>query len=186
MSRSRGETGGLIVMWPRVVPDSAKDSAEAATIHRALQDVARQVLPQGPIDVRPSPERVCPRQGCRATVLGAMLSYRAQDCVVLAWAAEPGKSPSRIVPWVGGVRLKQSEVPFREPPENAVVVHDYIACDKAMGKLPLASIGVSALLRDTLGANAASAAQFDDPEGDPVGAEAGPEQEGEVMPEEAF
>jgi hypothetical protein len=40
-----------------------------------------------------------------------------------------------LVPWVGGVRVKRSAVPFRQPPESEITVTDYAVCDRVMGDL---------------------------------------------------
>lgn len=36
--------------------------------------------------------------------------------------------PARVVPWIGGITANQSSVPFRQPPEAAIEVTDYVPC----------------------------------------------------------
>ena len=93
-------------------------------LERPLSDGAGQ-----PIDVRPEPERVCPRAGCSAMTVGVLLTRNQNGCVALALVSGPGAAPAKLVAWGGGIRLQNDTVPFREPPETMVTVTDYLTCD---------------------------------------------------------
>jgi hypothetical protein len=141
ISRGVGEEGGVVVLWPRVIPatEDAEIVALAGSLQQRLTEVARAAVPGGAIDTRPQPERVCPRSGCRAASLGAVLVHVDGGCVALGLVAEPGASPTRILAWAGDVKLGKTEVPFREPPESEVKIVDAVPCKdlgKALGDAP--------------------------------------------------
>ncbi|MBN2495136.1 MAG: hypothetical protein JXR96_11130 [Deltaproteobacteria bacterium] len=149
ISRSRGVAGGVVVLWPRIVPGSA--SAESRDIARALQArlralVARE-LPGRPIDSRPEPERVCPQAGCEAFSAGALLIRRGQGCAVVALLSPPGPSAARLVRWAGELRLKQQSVAFRKPPESHVTVTDFASCAELASELDANAERVERALR---------------------------------------
>src|SRR5262249_26564909 len=77
ISRSAGVSGGVVVLWPRVPRDSGATSEGnrkmAAGIQRRLTAIVQRALPGRSVDVRPEPERVCPRSGCTALAVGAVL-----------------------------------------------------------------------------------------------------------------
>lgn len=130
ISRSVGEEGGVVVFWPRVIPRT-QDAAmreTAAAIQSRLRSMAEQGAPGKPLDVRPEPERVCGQEGCLAMTVGAALLEVSGGCVVVGLVAAPGTAPTKIVPWVGEVKLATNEVPFREPPESQVTIVDAIPC----------------------------------------------------------
>lgn len=135
ISRSVGKKGGVVVLWPRVTPSGAVDHAQAARVQQALTTVAQAAGYE--VDVRPEPERVCPREtGCKGVALGAVISAAEGGCVVVATVSAPGQSAATLVPWVGQVRLKAAASAFREPPESQVVITDYARCadlDLALG-----------------------------------------------------
>jgi hypothetical protein len=140
ISRSTGTAGGVIVLWPRIIGDRGAaadpDSRQiAARIQRRLASIAAKALPGRPIDVRPEPERVCPRAGCSATAVGAVLSRSGSGCAVAALVSEPGTSPARIVPWGGRLSLRHPTVPFRQPPEQEMSVEDFQSCSAIDGDL---------------------------------------------------
>ncbi len=128
ISRSRGPEGGLVVLWPRVVPASEERGALASEIQARLHAIAEA---QGvEVDRRPQPERACPRGGCEATALGAVLLSRGGGCAVVATLQLPGESAARLVRWAGALELRQTNVPFREPPENQIEVVDMARCSE--------------------------------------------------------
>src|SRR5262245_35924928 len=114
VSKSRGVEGGVVVLWPRVlgIPDQ-----EATLVQGHLKRVAEKALPDHPIDVRPDPERACPKSGCLGASIGAVFVMQGTSCVVVAVVSEPEQSPARLVPWVGRVTLRAETIPFREPAE---------------------------------------------------------------------
>ena len=130
ISRSVGVDGGAVIMWPRIIPKSerANTSALAASLRDHLRKMVEKKLPGRPIDMRPEPERVCPRAGCKAVSVGALIIRSQQGCLVVALVGRPGKYPLRLVPWVGKMRLKKEWVTFREPPESQVQIIDYAKC----------------------------------------------------------
>ncbi len=137
IARSSGTEGGVVVFWPRVIPRSetvrSRDLARA--IQRRLIAFVNATLPERPADVRPEPERVCPKKGCRGATAGALLLRKASSCVVIGLFAGPGRAPTMMVPWVGEVRLKTNVVAFREPPESEVTVVDWALCAEVEAQL---------------------------------------------------
>ena len=85
--------------------------------------------------MRPEPERVCPRAGCRAVSVGALIIREGDGCLVVALIGRPGQYPLRLVPWVGEMRLKEEWVTFRETPESRVQIIDYAECGQVMSQL---------------------------------------------------
>jgi hypothetical protein len=139
ISRSAGAAGGVVVLWPRLVlPHGAgKPDDETLALARKAQarlaNLARSTLSGANVDVRPEPERVCPKNGCAGVSLGLLFARAGNGCSLFALVSGPGKSPSRLVPWSpGAVKLSAPSVGFREPPERVVKVDDYASC----GKLP--------------------------------------------------
>lgn len=131
ISRSVGEEGGVIVLWPRVVPKSDDPAVQelAAAVQARLSSTAKQIADN--VDTRPEPERVCPKgNGCKAVSLGAVVTVKGGGCSVVALVGPPGVSSTRLVPWIGGVELRATTVPFREPPENQITVAEFAPCDK--------------------------------------------------------
>jgi len=137
ISRSAGVRGGAVVLFPRIVlpRDAGKPDAETLALAQKLQahlaNVVKKAVGSAPVDVRPEPERVCPKTGCEARAFGLLLAKAGGGCSVFALVSAPGVSPQRIVPWSpGSVKLAQSSVGFREPPERVVHVTDYASCAK--------------------------------------------------------
>ncbi len=137
ISRGVGRPGGVIVLWPRIVHsrgDSAAPDDEtralATRIQRHLASLVHRELPGVPVDVRPEPERVCPRSGCVAVSVGVLLTRSGQKgCSATALVAPPDVAPARLVPWAGRVEPTQQIVPFREHAEEFVRVRDLARCD---------------------------------------------------------
>lgn len=130
ISRSVGDEGGVVVFWPRVIPRSVADQTRdiAKGLQARLRQIASKTFPGKRIDVRPEPERVCPRAGCTAMTIGALLTRNQDGCVAIALVSGPGTSNAKLVAWGGGIRLQNDTVPFREPPETQVTVTDYLGC----------------------------------------------------------
>jgi hypothetical protein len=148
ISRSTGQPGGIVVLWPRVIPatnDPALIGVAGALQHR-LAGLAASAAAGSPPDVRPMPERVCPRQGCQAVALGAVLYHQQGACVAVVTVSAPGQSPARLAPWAGLVELKAPEVGFRLPPESAVAVKDFVPCTALLSATNAGDAGVTALL----------------------------------------
>lgn len=138
ISRSVGARGGVVVFWPRVAPRSEDPAirAIAASVQQRLQQLVARALPGRAIDVRPEPERVCPRAGCEAMTVGASLYHTASGgCLVVALISGSGQSPQRLIPWVGTADLRETVVPFREPPESRIQARDMARCADAVSQL---------------------------------------------------
>lgn len=158
ISRSAGVEGGAIVLWPRIVlpKDAGKPDLEtlklAAQVQSRLADVARKVLGNVKIDMRPEPERVCPKQGCKSVSLGILFAKASGGCSIMALVSAPGASPQRIVLWSPGlVKLSQDTVGFREPAERVVKVPDYGSCAALPGDLAGKDKDVEAAIRAAAG-----------------------------------
>jgi hypothetical protein len=154
ISRSVGAEGGVVVLWPRIVrtkgnsgpvDDETRDIA--AKLQKRLEEVAAKALPGAPTDVRPEPERVCPRQGCKAISVGVLLTRAQGACAAMALVSAPGASPAKIVPWAGRVNVQQDTVAFRDPPETQVRVEDYVSCAKLIDELGSREAEVAAAIR---------------------------------------
>ncbi len=131
ISRSVGAKGGVVVLWPRIVP--ASDDPKLLELAKALQDrlaaAAAEAMPGAEIDVRPSPERVCPKgTGCKAVAVGAVLGWAESGCVAVAQVSPAGVAPATLVAWAGELTLKSKQAAFREPPEAQITVIDFAAC----------------------------------------------------------
>ncbi|MEZ4318979.1 MAG: hypothetical protein R3F61_15805 [Myxococcota bacterium] len=133
VTTSRGRNDGLVVFWPRIIPSTldSEVSATAAQLQQRLVDIAKRAAPIAHRDVRPEPERVCPRdRGCRATSLGVLLGQRDGGCVAVALLGPPGTEDLELVPLAGTVELASTTVPFRATPEDAVTVREFVPCSK--------------------------------------------------------
>jgi len=131
VSTTRGEEDGIVLLWPRVVPSAGEDdmSTVAAALQERMRAITERALPAQPIDARPQPQRACPNAGCLGLAFGAVLAHSGSRCVVVATITRPGESPTSLVGWSGGVTVRQTSVPFREPPESALGVTDFLACE---------------------------------------------------------
>lgn len=130
ISRSRGPKGGVVVLWPRVWPksDDATTRDLATKVQQRLQVLAKRAAGARTVELRPEPERACPKKGCEATAVSAVVVVRDKACAVVAFASGPGTSPGHLLPWAGKVELASDVVPFREPPEERVKVVDHVPC----------------------------------------------------------
>jgi hypothetical protein len=131
ITKSVGEEGGVVVLWPRIVPKSDDPELKeiAALAQSRLASLASEVGAQA--DKRPEPERVCPKgEGCRAVAVSFVLSKKEGGCALVATVSKPGVSPASLVPWVGTVELHAQSTPFREPPESQITVVEFGSCAK--------------------------------------------------------
>ena len=159
ISRSAGKAGGLVVLWTRVIPksDDARIRGLARSLQERVQRLATRVVPSLAQDVRPEPERVCPRDGCLAPTVGTLLVHDGDNCVVVALVSDKGKAPARLVPWGGKVRLKAETVPFREAPEAKIGVDDFVPCGQLLTSLNEHEADVTRALQNLTPAPAAAA-----------------------------
>ncbi len=158
ISRSGGQTGGVVVLWPRIVLPQGSGRPDAATrglagkVQAHLAGLARATAASRPVDVRPEPERVCARKGCKAVAVGALLARAGGGCAVIVTISAPGKSAATLVPASPGrIILSASTVPFREPVERVVRIKDYASCDKLPADLGLKDADVKKALASALG-----------------------------------
>lgn len=147
ISKSRGEAGGIVLLYPRIIPSSARERLRGPA--KALQDrlhaMLKEAYPDRPIDVRPEPERVCMRTGCLAPSVGVLIAAQDDNCVAVAIVSDPGKSPQRLMPWAGLVTTAL-QVPFREPPESHIQIREFVACDA----LPAATLDREERVKEAL------------------------------------
>lgn len=132
ISHSKGVPGGIVLLWPRIVPKAETVAMRGPA--KALQDRLKAMLmehfPGRPIDVRPEPERVCPKLGgCDASSVGVLIGVRDGGCVAVVIVSKPGMSKQELMPWAGIMSTKMF-VPFREPPESSIQLEEMVPCDK--------------------------------------------------------
>jgi hypothetical protein len=143
----------VIVLWPRIVLPRGSGEPDAAT--RALAGKVQAhiaELARGTAAHRPEPERVCPRDGCKAVAVGALIARAGGGCAVVVTVSTPGKSAAQLVPASPGlIELSAQTVPFRDPPERVVRVKDYAPCDALPGDLKAKSADVQQALSSALG-----------------------------------
>lgn len=153
ISRSVGEEGGVVVLWPRVIPrsDGAVARAAAFVVQEEAKRLVAEIAAARPVDVRPEPERVCPQAGCKGVAVGAVVVHQREACVVVATVSLPGRSEQILVPWAGAVDLKQERVPFREPPESALTIRDFASCRELKAPMAEREEAVRAALKQALG-----------------------------------
>jgi hypothetical protein len=149
ISRSLGKKGGVVVLWPRVSAKSDAKPEDVARVQAALVQIARGVSDK--VDVRPEPERVCPKEtGCKAVALGAAIAASGQGCAVIATVSPPGTSPAKLVPWVGELTLTHTTAPFRSPPEALMTITDFTPCSDLATALDAGASKVSEALKAAL------------------------------------
>lgn len=150
ISRSAGVKGGFVLLWPRMVPRT-KDPTMidmASFVQQRLRQLSERAVNGAPVDIRPEPERVCPKpDGCQGTSVGALVLREKDGCAVLAVIGAPGQANQKVVPWVGSVQLKAESVPFREPPEAIVRVVDWAPCAKVTDSLKDGEADVMAAIK---------------------------------------
>lgn len=152
ISRSVGEAGGVVLLWPRIVPRDARESMRvvATDVQAKLRALIQQAAPSRAIDERPEPERVCPRSGCVAPSVSALLVRSGDGCALLLMTSAPGTTPTRLVPWIAEATLDQTMVPFRDPPEASVHVRDFARCEGLSGQLGMREAEILAALQELL------------------------------------
>lgn len=130
VSSSRGKTDGVVVLWPRIVPETEDPVIIdlARQMQTRLEEAAVATVPENRVDKRPSPERVCPRSGCKATSLGILFGHQDGGCALLGIVGPPGTAPQRLVPLAGRFQMEDPYLPFRDPPEGDVIVAEFVPC----------------------------------------------------------
>ena len=152
ISTSRGTEGGVVVLHPRVIPatEDPRILQIAAAVQAHAHGLVQQAHPETPVDLRPAPERTCPRAGCLGVSFGSVLVHAGDNCAVAAWVAAPGPSPAQPIAWSPGLAPKVATVPFREPIESALSVSDYQPCASIVAGLGAGDDAVKAALTHTL------------------------------------
>jgi len=153
ISHSKGVAGGVVVLWPRIIPASiAEENTQlAAQLQAKVKSVVERALPGRPIDLRPKPERVCPKAGCDAISINVLFTRTSSACMALAIINAPGTSPTKLMPWGGTVELKSDTIQFRDMPENFVKIKDYVPCDQLVASMAEADQFIEAALRAAAG-----------------------------------
>lgn len=153
ISHSKGVAGGVVVLWPRIIPATiAEENTQlAAQVQAKMKSVVEKALPGRPIDVRPKPERVCPKAGCDAMSINVLFTRTSTACAVVAIINAPGTSPTKLMPWGGTVELKSDTIQFRDMPENFVKIKDYAPCDQLIAKMAESDQFIEAALRAAAG-----------------------------------
>ncbi len=130
VSASRGRRDGVTVLWSRVVPatEDPTITAVALGVQEAAESAAAGFATPGRVDRRPAPERVCPREGCRSVSVSVWIGHQGGGCAAVAVIGPPGPTPQRLVPLAGAVDLAGPEIPYRERPEDHVVVREFVPC----------------------------------------------------------
>ncbi len=148
ISTSGGVPGGIVLFWPRVVPrtQDATLRALAGALQVQMRAMVERAAPGRTVDVRPEPQRVCGQAGCKAMTVGVLLYHQGEACLAVGLVSGPGKAEARLVPWVGDVAPKTETVPFREPPESALSVHDWARCDTMLAGLEVRQGDVEAAI----------------------------------------
>ena len=144
VSRSAGEAGGVVVLFPRVMglPDQ-----EAAALQAHMVEVAQRVFPNRPLDIRPDPERVCPRDGCLGPSLGALLVTQNGTCAAIAVVGNPGRGEHALIRWSGRLTVRDRVIPFRDPPESHVTLQEATPCEGMGAELGVDDYAVEEALR---------------------------------------
>ena len=137
ISRVAGAEGAVVILWPRIVPKSeAPEAIELATRIQARLRMMASNAGAKETDVRPAPERVCPRpSGCRGLSVGAVLSIKDKACAVAIVVGPAGPTNVELLPLAGSFEFKAASVPFREPPESFVTITEFAKCEDLLGSL---------------------------------------------------
>lgn len=139
VSTRRGKRGGVLVLWPRVVPETedATMLLLASALQGRLDALADRVADPALRATRPAPERVCPAEGgCRAVSLGAVLGHHEGGCFAVGLVGAPDGGNVRLVPWAGQVSARGGrELPHRQPPEDVLVVKEFVPCGSLLDAL---------------------------------------------------
>lgn len=158
ISHSKGVAGGIVVLWPRIIPGTIaeENAAIAAQVQAKVKAVAEKALPGRPVDVRPKPERVCPKAGCDAVSINVLFTRNSTACVAVAIINAPGTSSTKLIPWGGLVELKSDTIQFRDMPENFVKIKDYVPCDQLVTSMGEQDQFIEAALRAAAGGTGTS------------------------------
>lgn len=153
ISHSKGAAGGIVVLWPRIIPGTIaeENAAIAAQVQAKVKAVAEKALPGRPVDVRPKPERVCPKAGCDAMSINVLFTRNSTACVAVAIINAPGTSSTKLIPWGGTVELKSDTIQFRDMPENFVKIKDYVPCDQLVTSMAEQDQFIEAAIRAAAG-----------------------------------
>lgn len=137
ISRSRGKRGGVVVLWPRVVPETKDASIDAlgAQLQARLTQIAQRTVDPALVTARPAPERACPLNGCKATTLGVVLGHQEGGCFAVGLIGGADGATVQLFPLAGSVRASSREVNFRDPPENNLLVTEFIPCEDLLSAL---------------------------------------------------
>jgi hypothetical protein len=154
ISRSEGKEGGVVVFWPRVVPrtDDPAIRELAAGLQKKLGELVAKAVPKRERDVRPEPERACPKTGCAAMTVGVVLTSKDKGCVAVALVARAGAEPSKLIAWAGTIELKSEEVAFRAPAESMITVTDMVPCAKLLETAAKSDAAVIKAIKEAAGA----------------------------------
>ena len=139
VSQSRGKKDGVVVLWPRLVPASDDQAMRLAAtgLQAAVAERAGALVTAERVDTRPEPERVCPREGCRAVSVSLLIGHQGGGCAVVALVGPPGPEAQRLVPLVGTIDLAGPGVSYRSAPEGHVVVREFVPCEQIREGLDL-------------------------------------------------
>lgn len=153
ISHSKGTAGGVVVLFPRIIPGTIaeENAALAAQIQQKVKAVAEKAMPGKPIDVRPKPERVCPKAGCDAASINILFTKNSNSCIAVAIINAPGVSTTKLIPWGGTVELKSDTIQFRDMPENFVKIKDYVPCADLVNQMAAQDQFIEAALRAAAG-----------------------------------
>ena len=137
ISRSRGKKGGVVVLWPRIVPETQDGAIDAlgTELQARLTQIAQRTVDPAMVMVRPAPERACPLNGCKATTLSVVLGHQEGGCFAVGLVGGADGGTVQLFPLAGSVRASSREVDFRDPPENKLLVTEFIPCDDLLGAL---------------------------------------------------
>jgi hypothetical protein len=134
IARSKGHRGGLIVLWPRVVPASAAAANHevVAKVQERLVLLAKRVAGARHIDMRPEPETTCPPDGCDASSISALVYAGDGACALVALIGGPKKAPVNVMQWVGREDIASPTAGFGDAPESLVKVKQFVGCDELL------------------------------------------------------
>lgn len=154
VSRAAGAQGGIVVLWPRVIPSAngPKLAPVATDAQARLAGLVAQTLPGRPIELRPDPERSCPQGGCKGVSVGVLIANQQEGCAAVALVGQPGQTPRRLIPWAGRIERKAMSVAFREPPESYITVTEFTPCATLGDALEAGKPAVAEAIRFAVGA----------------------------------
>ena len=141
ISRSRGKADGFVVLYPRIVTPDTEPKDRSNVALQAQQKIADLLTGRGHVvDVRPSPQRVCPRSGCKGQTVEIVLAHMQEGCTLTAVHRSEPQGPGVLVALAGQQSFKRATVPFRSQPERQLVVGEFLACDKVVEAMDFAAL----------------------------------------------